>query len=102
MRNRFLGFVAHVGEPEGLAFELAVASIDHEMMFLAQIALEFRDIDPPRLRRVFNTGEGDGATTFNREKLKAAIADPLMDERVRALVPLVTIRQAFGENLIEL
>ena len=34
MRNGLFGFVAHVREPEGLAFDLAVAAIDsHEVIF---------------------------------------------------------------------
>ena len=36
MRNRFLGFVAHVGEAESFAFDRAVARVDYEMMFLAE------------------------------------------------------------------
>jgi hypothetical protein len=35
MGNRFLGFIAHVGKAEGLAFDLAVAAVDDEMMFFA-------------------------------------------------------------------
>ena len=40
MRNRFLGFVAHVGEAKGFALDFAVAGIDDEMMFGPQIARE--------------------------------------------------------------
>jgi hypothetical protein len=35
MRDGFLGFIAHVGEAEGLAFDFAVAAVDDEMMFFA-------------------------------------------------------------------
>ena len=35
MRDGFLGFIAHVGETEGLAFDFAVAAVDDEMMFFA-------------------------------------------------------------------
>ena len=54
MRNRFFGFVAHVGEPECLAFDFAVAAVDDEMMFGAQIADEFRDVDAAA---VFHAGQ---------------------------------------------
>ena len=42
MRDGFLGFIAHVGKAEGLAFDFAVAAVDDEMMFFAQVAHEFR------------------------------------------------------------
>jgi hypothetical protein len=38
MRNRFFGFVAYVGEAEGLALALSVTAVDHEVMFFAQNA----------------------------------------------------------------
>ena len=41
MRNRFFGFVAHVGEPEGLALQFSVAAVDHEVMPVAQVAHQF-------------------------------------------------------------
>ena len=39
MRNCFFGFVAHIREAERFAAELAVAGIDHEVMFLAEALL---------------------------------------------------------------
>ena len=36
--NGFLGFVAHVGKAEALAFDFAVTAVDNEMMFFAQVA----------------------------------------------------------------
>src|SRR5437762_7926099 len=38
MRNRFLGFIAHVRETKRFAFDRAVAAVDDKMMFGAQIA----------------------------------------------------------------
>ena len=35
MRNRFVGFVPHVGETERFALNFAVAGIDDEVMFLS-------------------------------------------------------------------
>ena len=35
MRDGFLGFIAHVGETKGLAFDFAVTAVDDEMMFFA-------------------------------------------------------------------
>ena len=40
MRDRFFRFVAHVGETKGFALNFAVAGIDNEMVFTAQIARE--------------------------------------------------------------
>ena len=45
MRDGFLGFIAHVGETKGFAFDFAVTAVDDEMMFFAQVAHEFRHVD---------------------------------------------------------
>ena len=45
MRNCFFGFVAHIGETEGLAFEFAVAGIDDEVMFFAQFLRHRQNVD---------------------------------------------------------
>ena len=90
MRNRLSGFVAHVGEAKRLAFQLSVASIDHKVMFFAQIAHQFGHVDFFSI--VFHTGEGESAVTLGGEKLEAALAHPLVDERVSTRVPFVAIR----------
>ena len=89
MRNRFLGFVAHVGEAKSLAFEFAVAAVDHEMMLFAQIAQELGNVD---FTTVFDTGECDRAITFGGEKLEPTLPHPVVDERIRAPVPFVPVR----------
>ncbi len=45
MRNCFFGFVAHVGEAEGLASDLAVAGVDDEVMFFAKLLRQLENID---------------------------------------------------------
>src|SRR2546430_15507554 len=45
MRNRFLGFIAHVGEPKCLFSEFAVAGIDDEMMFFAEFSRKIDNVD---------------------------------------------------------
>src|SRR6478672_5942039 len=44
---RFFRFVPHVRKPKGLAFDLAVAGIDHEVMFFAEVAGEFGNVEAP-------------------------------------------------------
>jgi len=99
MRNRFLGFVAHVGEPECLAFDFAVAAVDDEMMFGAQIADEFRDVDAAA---VFHAGQRLRAKTFLGEEIEATFAHPIVNEGIGFGVALVTIRQPLSENIVEL
>ena len=89
MRNRLFGFVAHVGEAKCLAFEFAVAAVDHEMMLFAQVAHQFGDVDSTV---VLHAGERDGAMPFGREKFEASRAHPVVDERVGPRVALITIR----------
>ena len=69
MRNRFFGFVAHVGEAEGLTFDFAVAAVDHEVMFFAEISHEFGDVDAAV---VFHAGERDRAKIFFGKKFESA------------------------------
>ena len=45
MRNRFVGFVAHIGESKRFAAEFAVAGIDDEMMFFAKSPCEIENVD---------------------------------------------------------
>ena len=99
MRNRLLGFVAHVGEPECLAFQLSVAAVDHEVMPRSEVMHQFDDVDSAV---VLHAGERDGPMPFGREKLEASGAHPIVDERTRPRVALITPRQAFGEDFFEL
>src|SRR5450631_3937608 len=89
MRDGVPGFVAHVGEAEGFAFDLAVAAVDDEVVFGAEVAHEFRDIDPAA---VSHAGECLRTEAFFGEEIEAGAADPIVDERVRSGVALVTIR----------
>ena len=81
MRDRFFGFVAHVGEAEGLAFDLAVAGVDDEVMFFAEVAGEFGNVDAAG---VFDAGQRLRAVAVLGEEIEAAIADPIVDEGVRS------------------
>ena len=76
MGNAFFGFIAHVGETESLPFNFAVAAVDHEMMFFAQLAREFRNIDATV---VFDAGKSEGAEIFFGEKFKTLLANPFMN-----------------------
>ena len=98
LRNGFLSFVAHVGEPEGLAFDFAVAGVDDEVMFFAEIAGEFQNIDSPF---VFDAGQRLRPGALLSEETETALPYPIVDQRIRPRVTLVAIRQAFGENIVE-
>ena len=69
MRDGFLGFIAHVGETEGLAFDFAVTAVDDEMMFFAQVAHEFRHVDSAI---IFHAGESKRAKIFFGEKFETS------------------------------
>ena len=45
MGNRVFRFVAHVGEAKGLAFDFAVAWVDDEVMFFAELSRQIDNID---------------------------------------------------------
>ena len=85
MRNVFFGFVAHVGKAEGMAFEFAVAWVDHEVMFFAQVPREFQDVDAAC---VLDAGECLRAETFFGEKVEAGAADPVVHKRIGACVTI--------------
>ena len=72
MRNRFFGFVAHVGEPERLALLFSVAPVDHEVMPGPEVAHQFGDVDPTV---VFHAGERDGPMSFGGEKFESSGPD---------------------------
>ena len=99
MRNSFLRLVPHVGKAEGFPFDSAVAAVDDEVMLGAQVAHELGDVDAAA---VADAGERLGAEAFFGEEIEAALADPIVDEGVRFCVALVAVRQAFGEDVVEL
>src|SRR5438477_3119035 len=99
MGNGFLGFIAHVGEAESLAFNLAVAAVDDEMIFLAQIAHESRYVDGAV---IFNAGESDRAEIFFGEEFQTSLTNPTVNERIGASVTSKTRRQSFVENIFKL
>lgn len=99
MRNSFLGLVAHVGEAEGFAFDFAVTAVDDQMVFGAQVAHESCDVNAAA---VSDAGEGLRAEAVLGEEVEAGATDPIVDQRVGFDVALVTIRQAFSENIVEL
>ena len=68
MRNGFFGFVTHVGEAEGLAFEFAVAGVDDEMMFFAKSFRERQDVKFFSI--VLHTGERFRAESFFGEEVE--------------------------------
>src|SRR5439155_19348727 len=98
MGDRILAFVAHVGKAEGLAFDFAVAAVDDEMMFFAQIAHQLCYVDAAI---VFDASESEGAKFFFSEKFEAACTNPFVNERVRASVASKTRRQSFAKNFLE-
>lgn len=99
MRNGFFGFVAHVGEAEGLAANVAVAGVDDEVMLFAEIAGEFQNINAAI---VFHAGECFRAKAFFREEVEAGATDPIVNERVRACMSIRARVEAFLENFVEL
>ena len=76
MRDGFFGFVAHIREAEGLAFDLAVAAVDDEVMFFAKISHELGDVDAAV---VFHAGERDRAKIFFGKKFESALANPIVN-----------------------
>ena len=89
MGNGLLSLVAHIGKAKSFPFEFAVAGIDDEMMFFAQIFRQLQDIDAAI---VFYAGERFGAEILFGEEIEAARAHPVVHKRVGAGVALVTIR----------
>jgi len=99
MGDSFLSFVAHVREAKGLAFDLAIAAVDDEMMFFAQIAHESRYVD---CAVIFDAGKSDGAKIFFGEEFETSLTDPLVDKRIGESVTSKTRRQSFVENIFKL
>ena len=99
MRDGFLGFIAHVGETKGLAFDLAVTAVDDEMMVFAQVANEFRHVDSSI---IFHAGESKRAKIFFGKKFETSPGHPVVNERIGASVTSKTRRQSFVENIFKL
>src|SRR2546423_739628 len=99
MSDGFFGLVTHVREAEGLAFDFAVARVDDEVMFFAKVAGEFGNVDAAT---VPDARQGLRSISIFGEEIEAGAADPIVDERVGAGVAFITIRQAFGEDVVEL
>src|SRR5436190_3119877 len=45
MGNGFFGLIAHIRKAEGLAFDLAVAGVDDEVVFFAQVFRQLGHVD---------------------------------------------------------
>src|SRR5438270_8174740 len=99
VRDGFFGFVAHVGEAEGLALDFAVAAVDDEVMFFAEISHELGNVDVPV---VFDAGKSDRAKIFFGEKVEAVGANPIVNQCVSPGMTFKTFRQGFAENFIKL
>src|SRR6266404_176147 len=99
MRNALLGLVTHVGETKCLAFDLAIAAVDDEMMLVAQVARQLRHINAAI---VLHTGQRDRPEIFFGEKLEAASLNPVLNKRVATLVAREAVLQSFGKYFVEL
>src|SRR5690349_872043 len=99
MRDGFLGFIAHVGETKGLAFDLAVTAVDDETMFFAQVANEFRHIRSPI---IFHGRESKRAKILSSKKFETSPGHPVVNERIGASVTSKARRQSFVENIFKL
>src|SRR5437868_4340637 len=99
MRNAFLSLITHVGETKCLAFNLAIAPVDDEVMLLGQIACQLRHIDTTV---ILHAGQRDRAEILFGEKLEAAPPNPLLNKRVGTLVSRKAVLQSFGKYFVEL
>ena len=100
MRDGFFGFVAHIGEAEGLALDFAVAGIDHEVMLFSKSFRECKNVEFFSI--VLHAGERFRPKTFFGEEIKSGSSHPILDERVGARVSIETRIQAFLEDFVEL
>src|SRR6188474_2586512 len=99
MRNSLLRLVPHVRQAKSLASDLAVAGINHQMMFFPQLHREVQDIDA---FIVFHAGECFRAKPFFGKKIESRTAHPLVHESIRACMASITRFKTFLENFIEL
>ena len=99
MRNRFLSFVAHIRQAEGLATDLSITRIDHQMMFSSQFPRKLQHIDA---FIVFDARQCLCAEPLPGEEFEPNATHPIMHERIGANVTGITRFQPFLEDLIEL
>src|SRR5437899_11835585 len=99
MGDSFLSFVAHVREAKGLAFDLAIAAVDDETIFFAQIAHESRYVDGAV---IFDTGKSDGAKIFFGEEFETSPSHPVVNERIGTSVTGKPRRQSYVKNIFKL
>ena len=96
--HRVRGFVAHVGDAEGGALDLAVAAVDQEVVLRLQILDEGRKVEA---FRGGEAGEGVGATAFWGEEREAVLGTPGVNHGVGLGVAGETILKAFLFDLAE-
>src|SRR5262245_31598852 len=99
MRNSLLRLVSHVRQAKGLAADLAVPRINHQMMFFPQPSGQLEDIDA---FIVFHAGKRLRAEPFLGKKIESRTAHPLVHESIRARMTSITRFKTFLENFIEL
>jgi hypothetical protein len=98
VRNRFFGFVAHVGKAEGLTPDFAVTRVDDEVVSFTKFPCKCENIDA---FVVLHAGERFRSKSFLSEKVEAGAANPIVHERVCARVPIKARVEAFVEDFVE-
>src|SRR5436305_15194062 len=97
MRNSLLCLVSHVRETKSLPADLAVTGINHQMMFFPQPSGEVQNVDA---FVVFHAGQRLRAKPFLGKKIESRTADPIVHERMRACVTIVSLFETFPETFI--
>lgn len=97
------GFVAHVREAEGFAFDFAVTAINEDALVLDEL-LEFGDINDAAagLGAVIDAGEGDGFIAGFGKEVEAVFFGPFAGELGEGGVAEETGFEAFVEDVVEL
>ncbi|HNC70346.1 MAG TPA: hypothetical protein PKZ77_07660, partial [Pseudomonadales bacterium] len=101
--NRLRGFVAHVGDAEGRALDLAVATVDEHTPVLDEL-LEFRDVDraPAGFGAVVNANQRARLVALFREQREAVTGSPVPQQVVRLEVAPIARVEALGEDVLQL
>src|SRR6266545_3250454 len=99
MRNSLLCLVSHVRQAKGLAANLAVTGINHQLMSFPQFSRYLQHVDS---FVVFYAGERLGAESFLGKKIESRTAHPIVHERICACVTSVTRLETFLENFVQL
>src|SRR6267378_6745607 len=99
MGNGFVRLIPHVRETKSVPADLAVAGINHQMMFFPQSSREVQNVDA---FIVFHAGERLSAEPFLGKKIESSATHPIVHERIRACVTSVTRLEAFLENFVQL